>query len=237
MDIKALQLCSRFSYTPNKLGFCGLSSANKVFKECILNNKCDKVEMELSHFKALYPYLQTIEQVTGKPMFSYEAVKAYWLGNDLLKQFKSEHYQILIDNLQKKGLPDFFIDKIAKKKPKVFIPFHLFNILHIGVGQITGSVPFNLSSINNCMIRWGKIKLKVKREKLKVDLYSLEKSSSRYKLVKKEEMVKFDPIMVGDLKISDEVLVHWGWVVEKVKSEKLKVKSLKQWTEYLIKSL
>jgi len=167
MDKKALQLCSRFALQPNLLGYCGRSSAPVKLYECVVNGNCEGVRQELEKFIVLNPYLQTIAQITSKNPFSYEVIEAYWLGNDLLNQIKPEHYPILINNLAKQGVPEFLIEEIKNKKPKEFIPIHLFNILHVGVGKASGSVPFNLESINNCMVRWGEVKLNVKSQKSK----------------------------------------------------------------------
>jgi len=169
MDKKALQFCARFALQPNLLGFCGRNSAPAKLFDCIVNGNCDGVREELEKFIVLNPYLQTIAEITGKDPFSYEVIEAYWLGNDLLKQIKLEHYQILITNLAKQGVPDFLIAEIKNKIPKEFIPIHLFNILHVGVGKASGSVPFNLGSINNCMVRWGKVSSKGKVVSIKGD--------------------------------------------------------------------
>jgi len=156
--MKALQLCSCFALQPNSLGYCGRDSAPAKLSQCIIKGECDGVIEELEQFIVLNPYLQTISEITGHDPFSYEVIEAYWLGNDLLNQIKTQHYDLLVKNLADNGVPDFLIEEIQNKKPKQFIPIHLFNILHVGVGKASGSVPFNLDSINNCMVRWGKVR-------------------------------------------------------------------------------
>lgn len=173
MDIKALKLEARFSLPPNSLGYCGKDSAAEKFKECIIHGKCEEVEEELKHFIVLYPYLETIAGITKLPKFFYEVIESYWIGNELLKKAKAEHYDLLLKNFEKQGVPDFFVEELKQKPPKVFIPNHLFQVLHIGVGKASGSVPFNLKSINNCMIRWGEV-VKVQNEKAVINLHSLE---------------------------------------------------------------
>jgi hypothetical protein len=157
MSIRSLQLLSHFALPPNKLQYCGKNSAAKAFADCITKDKCNQVKKETKHFIVLWPYLKTIGEATNKDPFSYDVVEAYWYGNDLLKQIKPSHYQLLLKNLQTQGVPKFLIDELKEKPPKKFVPIHLFNILHVGVGRASGAVPFNLKNVNHCMIRWGEI--------------------------------------------------------------------------------
>ena len=174
MDIKALQLEARFSLPPNSLGYCGKDSAAEKFKECIIHGKCKDVEEELKHFIVLYPYLETIAEIANLPVFSYEVIESYWIGSDLLKKVKPEDYDLLLKNFKKQGVPDSFIKELQQKPPKVFIPNHLFQVLHVGVGRASGAVPFNLKSINNCMIRWGEV-VKLIDGKAIINLHSLHR--------------------------------------------------------------
>ncbi|MBU1016745.1 hypothetical protein KJ678_01100, partial [Patescibacteria group bacterium] len=104
-DIKALQLVSRFSLPPNYLGFCGKDSAAERLKKCVISGRCENVEEELSHFITLYPYLKTISEIIGLSAFSYPVIESYWLGNEELKKAKPEHFELLLENFAKQGVP------------------------------------------------------------------------------------------------------------------------------------
>ncbi|NMB56632.1 hypothetical protein GYA19_01690 [Candidatus Beckwithbacteria bacterium] len=236
MDQKALKLCARFALTPNQLGYCGTSKASKILQDCILNNTCAEVEVEIKKFIILNPYLQTIAQITKKPPFSYEVIEAYWLGNDSLKECQRTDFNLLLENFNKQGVPSFLIQELKEKLPKVFIPIHLFNILHVGVGRTSGAVPFNLNSINNCMLRWGKIlTINNQTKKLKTKLHSLKLSSTgNYILTQKEEKLHFDPRFTPNLKIGDRVIAHWGFTAKKI--TKKEEENLQFWTKKLITS-
>lgn len=158
MDKKALQLASRFALPPNSLGYCGRDTAPEKLKKCILGKGCDGVTEEIDKFIGLSPYLKTISEIIGKGKYAYETVEAYTLGNDELRKAKIKDYQTLLKNFAKQGVPPWLIDELKEKSPKVFIPNHLFQVLFVGVGKMSGSVPYNMDSINNCMIRWGKVK-------------------------------------------------------------------------------
>src|ERR1035437_1982080 len=133
MKDSALQLESRFSLSPNSLGYCGKKSATAKFKTCISTGKCEGVKDELKNFIVLYPYLKTLGKIINQPFSSYPVIEGYWLGNDELKKAKKTDYQILLENFKKQGVPDFFVEELRAKKPKKFIPNHLFHVLFIGV--------------------------------------------------------------------------------------------------------
>jgi hypothetical protein len=211
---KALQLESRFSLSPNSLGYCGRKSAAAKFKKCISDDKCDGVKEELNNFIVLYPYLKTLGKIINKPFFSYSVIEAYWLGNDDLKKAKQRDYYLLLDNFIKQGVPDFFVEELKAKKPKKFIPNHLFHVLFVGVGKASGAVPFNLNSINNCMIRWGKVQKLSKNEAI-INLNSLKKKGKNsYILTKIKASIPFNSRFTPGLKVGDTVAVHWNLIVK-----------------------
>ncbi len=177
MQSDALQLACRFSLPPNSLGYCGQDSAPEKFKKCVVDGVSgvdqQEIQQELEKFIVLNPYLETLATITGKSKFSSQVIEAYWLGNDELKKAKPADYLLLLDNFVKQGVPSWFVEELRAKKPKKFIPHHLFQVLHVGVGRASGSVPFNLESVNNCMIRWGKV-TQILGDKLEADLTLLD---------------------------------------------------------------
>jgi hypothetical protein len=229
----ALQFESRFSLPPNSLGYCGKETAAFKFKECIINGKCIGVKNEVKNFIVLNPYLEFLNKITGLPKFSEKNIKGYWLGNSILKKAKPKDYNLLLKYFTKQGVPDFFVEELKNKQPKKFIPSHLFQVLHVGVGRASGAVPFNIQTINNCMIRWGKIET-LKENNVTVKLNSLAtKSKDSYKLKLIKENVPFDPQIVPGLKKGNIVAVHWKMVVKKLNTEE--IKDLKYWTKEVIK--
>jgi len=223
-DIKALQLVSRFSLPPNSLGFCGKDSAAERLKECVIFGKCENVEEELSHFITLYPYLKTISEIIGLPAFSYPVVESYWLGNEELKKAKPEHFELLLENFAKQGVPEGTIAEFRKNKPKVFIPHHFFQVL---------TVSTEVGHINDCMIRWGEVK-KIEGGKIFVDIAVLECQKGDYKLKNREEEFKFYPAFLLGLKAGDTVAVHWKQAVKILTEEE--ENNLSFWTEKILRT-
>jgi hypothetical protein len=229
---KALQFTCRFSLPPNSLGYCGQNSAPEKFKECVINSACGNVEQELEKFIVLNPYLETLAQITKRNKFSYKVVEAYWLGNDELKRSKVRDYQRLLDNFANQGVPDWFVNELRTKIPSVFIPHHLFQVLHVGVGKASGSVPFNLKTITNCMIRWGEV-VAIRKGDLTAILNSLKRSNNKYILVKVKCRATFIDRFLPKLKPGDNVAVHWGQAVKILTSKE--VDQLTFWTQEVLK--
>jgi len=232
MKDSALQLESRFSLSPNSLGYCGKKSATAKFKTCISTGQCDGVKEELKNFIVLYPYLKTLSKIIDKPFSSYPVIESYWLGNDELKKAKKEDYLLLLENFKKQGVPDFFVDELRLKHPKKFIPNHLFHVLHVGVGKASGAVPFNLDSINNCMIRWGKVQSLSKKEAV-VKLNALKiKGKNGYTLTTVQVSIPFNHKFTPDLKIGDTIAAHWNMIVKIL--NKQEEEGLEFWTNKVL---
>ncbi|MBN1162881.1 hypothetical protein JXA34_04030 [Patescibacteria group bacterium] len=224
---KTLQLLSRFALPPNSLGYCGKDSAVEKLKKCITSGVCDAVEKEISKFIVLYPYLKTISEISNRDVFDYKVVECFWLGNDLVKRAKPKHYDLLIKNFSSQGVLESVIEDLRINTPKVFLPFHLFQVLHIGVGKCSGSVPFNMDSVNNCMIRWGEVE-KITKSHVLVNLYSLTVKKGCYHIIKKREKFSFDPEIIKGVKLGDMVSVHWR-VPNKILEEE-EIKNLEHWS-------
>lgn len=233
IDVKALQLGSRFSIKPNSLGYCGRKSAVSITENCVINGKCKGVEDEFNNFIALNPYLETLSIILNLPKFSYEVIESYWLGNDQLKKVRTKDYEILLENFIKQGIPEFFIKELETKKPKKFIPFHLFQVLHIGVGKVSGSVPFNLESINNCMIRWGKVEKIIDKSAI-IKLNSLINKKNKYSLIFIKEKISINYDFTPNLKIGDVVAVHWKMIAKILTS--IEKSNLSFWTRQVLKN-
>lgn len=211
---KALQLLSRFSLPPNSLGYCGKNSAVEKFKSCIISGNCQGVKTEINKFLVLFPYLKAISKITNLPILDYRVIESFWLGNDLLKKATQKDYLFLLENFSTQGIPQWLIKELKQKHPAKFIPHHLFQVLHVGVGRASsGVVPFNLDSINNCMIRWGKVEKKSER-KIEVKLNSLKKRSEFYQLTLKKICLPINSQIIPKLKVGDTIAVHWQQVIK-----------------------
>jgi len=213
VDKSALQLASRFTLPPNSLGYCGKNTAPAKFITCAIDGRCSGVEAELTKFIVLHPYLATLPAITGQAKFSYTNIEAYWLGNAELSKATLAHYSLLLDNFTKQGVPDWLVEELRHKFPKKFIPFHLFQILHVGVGRASGAVPFNIDTINNCMVRWGPV-TKIAGDHLTVKLRSLKQVTNRYQLTINSQSFTYRLDFLPSMAVGSIVAIHWQQVVK-----------------------
>ncbi len=236
MDFSGLSLAARFSLSPNQKGYCGKGSAPDKFRRCITGGETEGVADELSKFIVLFPYLRTIGEINKKGPFALSSAEAYWLGNDDLKKAGAADYERLLDHFSEQGVPDFFVKELRENKPKVFLPFHLFQVLFVGVGRASGAVPFNLTSANECMIRWGRVvEIEKDKEKARVLLVELERKGKRLELVEKEEDVLYETELVEGITKGAIVAVHWGRIA-KILTER-EAENLKRWTGRVLETV
>jgi len=234
MDKKALQLAARFALPPNSLGFCGKDTAPERFKQCFIHGEYTGVEEEIEKFIVLHPYIKTLGEITGRSKFSYKVIEAYWLGNDLLKQIRPKHYLTLLRNFSEQDVPGWLIEELRNNPPARFIPHHLFQVLFVGVGRASHAVPFNLESINNCMIRWGKV-VEKNEQALKLELHSLKRGINKYVLTKLTASFSYNSEFLPGLKTGDVVAVHWQQPVKILTNKE--VKNLAYWTTEILEAL
>ncbi|HNQ31381.1 MAG TPA: DUF6390 family protein [Candidatus Woesebacteria bacterium] len=230
MDTRALALASRFAYSPNARGYCGRSSAQKAFIHCIKNGECDGVVAELSHFIVLHPYLLTIAQAVGASPFDYEVIEAYWLGNNLLNKITSADYELLLNAFETQGVAPWLIAQLRTRWPSHFIPTHLFQVLHVGVGQASGSVPFDIHSINECAVRWAQVEKITSTGDVSVRSARIMQKGGAYILKEDyEEKLKRDACALTTPVAGSWVALHWGHIVKILRDEELA--NLTLWTK------
>ena len=216
-DIPGAQMCASFALKPSSLRYCGNEKSPKAAYDCIKYGKCDAFRETIPSYKALNSYLKVISDKLGKDIFDLEVVDGYWIGNPSIEKFQNSDFSKLLKELKKQTVPREFLRELRirfKNEGVQFFPHHTFNVLFVGVGNVTGSVEFNLKNINNCMIRPIEI---------------VTGSGRRFSAATKDIMAKV-PRFGGkrfnyieekfevDLKIHPEVInskyaaVHWGEV-------------------------
>jgi hypothetical protein len=213
VDVQGLITCSRYSFAPNSLHFCGPERQNDMLGY-VSGSLADRGLMEiLNQFETLYPYLLLIasENHIADP-FDRRVVEAYWLGNRLLSHVRMQSFAAHItDNLDLK----------RKLKPKQFspmmdhltelgVPQHTFHVLTIFIRTGHMAVEHTLSTMDQCRISWGKVV--DAGDECVVEVRPLIYQNKQLMLGKPERRVV---TCVGMRpKKGDWVSVHWGYICE-----------------------
>ncbi|VVB81405.1 Uncharacterised protein [uncultured archaeon] len=219
------ELCCRFSGITNSLNYCGPSDAHRTFARFMQAGEGEREVQELlSRFEGLFPYLQLIAKKHNLQPFDYRVVEAYWLGNELLDAFTVDDFRSFLPELGKRGLP--IVRQLQEKVPEGAIPHHTFNVLFVGVGQITGSVPTTLENMQNCMASWGEV---ISPSAVKGSVLI---KNNGYSLSEAERTVRFGLVHP---KIGDKVAIHWGECVHILNQQQYE--NLQKYTEKVIRAV
>lgn len=153
-------ICSRYSFGPNRLHFCGPDASAEVLAY-LKNGAADAgLAALLKKFATLYPYLELIASASGIPdPFNAKVAEAYWLGNELLNAVdRQKFYNHLVEAQGiKKRISIRAFRRLEGKIAQYAVPHHSFHVLNIW--QRTGHVEklHTLESMDACRVSWGKV--------------------------------------------------------------------------------
>jgi hypothetical protein len=210
---KGLELACRFSLITNKLRYCGPREAHKDFYLLLIGKKYDKnkIKKHFRGYEGLYVYLRNIAKKHHKNPFDYDVIEAYWIGNGLLNSFTKKDLQEIILELTKRGLPEYYADKLIEKIPKGMNPSHSFNVLFVGVGKTTGAVPTNIITMNKCVVSIGEV-LKIQDNSLVVAVNTLKIKRGLLKYGRRViQHIEYIKESLPNINVNDKIAVHWNF--------------------------
>ncbi|MBS3131139.1 hypothetical protein J4212_01785 [Candidatus Woesearchaeota archaeon] len=213
-----------------------LSNIKTSQEDNSIKNHEEKIKKLLLRFEGLYPYFSTIAEASGKDIFDYEVVEAYWIGNALLDKLDDSDLRKIIDRLVKRGLPKSFGEKLKEKMPSGLAAHHNFNVMYVGVGMLTGSVPTSIQNMENCRISYGRVLEVLPSDKLIVDSNILKKENNKIKIIENQtKTAVYLPELLPGIKAGDYVALHWGFAPMVLDEEQLR--NLKKYSDNTINSI
>ena len=234
-NMTGTRLCCSFSRIPSQKNYCGPTSAHKELAEFVRTGQNEgRVQELLSKFEGLHPYLCFIAERHNLKPFDYRVVEAYWIGNDLLDVFGRDDFKQLIPELEKRGLPGSYANRLREKIPIGAIPHHSFHVLFVGVGQLTGRLQTTLENMLNCMLSWGEV-ISVDQNTAVVSGPVLRYNNNKFEMsMNGGRVVSYDPALIQP-KQGDMIAVHWNECAYILGREQLQ--NLRKYTNFVIEAV
>jgi hypothetical protein len=236
-DMSKYELDARFVYGPKHSHFpeSKLETVSDTLRSVITSHQETKEVREvLDQFPHLKAFQNALGKITGLDSYDPKIQEAYWIGNDLLKSVdRSDAREVLLHYYKKSELPASYMNELEGALSKPVILHHNFQVAKIAVID-SGGMGDRLEPVNNCMVRSAEV-WEVSDDRVKVNAVKLCKNQYGFVLEKKDEIVKYEQNLVGDLKVGNKVALHWGAVAMQLKGDQ--EKQLDYWTQEVAKIL
>jgi len=234
--MEGIMRCSRYSFGPNRLHYCG-PDANKELHDLIESGESNiGLAHLLKQFKTLFPYLRQIAEANNiKDPFDNRIVEAYWLGNELLDRINQKRlYRFLIDDLRiKDKLKNKEFSWLEEKISRGAVPHHSFHVLNIWQQEGHHDLLNDLTRMDECRISSGVV-TSVKGPEIIVTTEPLIYAGGKFafgpvisKTLTRQLEAEYD---IEQIKIGETVSIHWSVpceVITKKQAETLRKYTLK----------
>lgn len=210
--MNGIELALRFSFVVNKLGYCGPHRAYKQFLRFTQGDSSrEDMQQVLARFEGLLPYLRAIADKHNKHWTDHDVVEAYWIGNTLLDVFKTDDLKSIINTLATRGLPKRLAAELNSRIPEGCVPHHNFNVMFVGVGNLTRSVHVTLQNMDNCRTSWGTVQ-DISNNTLTVRTQPLAIQDKKLVLGKHvTKKVTYAPELLSTVRVGNIVALHWNF--------------------------
>jgi hypothetical protein len=232
MTLDGTLIFARYSFMPNRLGYCGGDDNQALFDYCVAKQTDPGLVFILQKFQAAYPYLRLIANANRIPdPFDTRVVEAYWIGNELLEQvdlagFYDSLRQRFARQLEPKTL-GYLLGKIPLGA-RTHHSFHVFDV-HSRLGTLSQ----NLDTLESCRIGWGKI-TGIEPAYFTVEHQPLTLESGKLRLgIPKDKRVLRQFNGTGFLtnpRVGDAISFHWDWACD-ILTER-QVQNLERYTRH-----
>lgn len=207
-------LAARFSYMPNRLGYCG-PEENKAMLDYLVENHSDRgLEQILAKFAGAFPYYSFIAATNGIPdPFDPRVIEAYWIGNELLERVELADLHRHLEDRFGRRFPARVLQSVLRQVPAGARPHHNFHVFSLPIRTGHLEIPHNLQTMDECRISWGRVvadhgdTLVVERHPLQLveDEVVLGPSAPR------SVMRRFNgKTFLTEIALGDTAAIHWG---------------------------
>lgn len=215
-----LTRCTRYAFAPNRLHLCGPDKTSEIYAY-LSEGETDKgLQILLSQFKTMYPYLRQIAISNKiKDPLDERVVEAYWIGNKLLENVSSRSFyrHSIEDQMFHKRLDKKSFRVLESKIGQNALMHHSFHVLNIMKRTGYSEREHTIESMDDCRISWGKV-IKITGPFIDVEYSPLILKNN--KIIFGSPTTKKIARRLGDdgtfdnLKIGNIISMHWDWPCE-----------------------
>lgn len=207
-------LAARFSFMPNRLGYCG-PEENRAMLDYLVDQHSDRgLERILSRFAGAFPYYSFIAAASGIPdPLDVRVVEAYWIGNELLSRVEMADFARHLEERFERRFSRRLLDRVVGQVPAGARPHHNFHVLSMPIRTGHLEIAHNVETLDECRISWGRVAadagdtLLVERPSLRLEGGVLVLGAP----VPRRVFRRFDgKTLLGEVAPGSHVAVHWG---------------------------
>jgi hypothetical protein len=226
-------LAARFSFMPNRLGYCG-PEENRAILEHLVDGYSDRgLVRTLARFAGAFPYYSFIAAANGiADPFDAAVIEAYWIGNRLLQRVEAADLWRHIEDRFGKRFPRRLLQSVLGQVPGAR-PHHNFHVFSIPVRTGHDEVRHSLETMDQCRISWARVvadsgdTLLVERRPLRLAGAEIVLGAPEPRSV----LRRFDgKYLLTDVSPGDIVAVHWGCACHRLVPRQ--VRSLLRYTRH-----
>ncbi|MDR7482237.1 MAG: DUF6390 family protein [Armatimonadota bacterium] len=207
-------LAARFSFMPNRLGYCG-PEENRAMLDYVAAGAADRgLAQILARFAGAFPYYSFIAAANGiGDPFDVRVIEAYWIGNELLENVELHDLHRHLSDRFGRRFPPRVLQAVLGIVPRGARPHHNFHVLSMPIRTGHLEIPHTLETLDECRISWGRVLaedgdgLLVERRPLVLEGDALALGSPAPRRVLRRFGGK---ALVSQVRPGDTVAIHWG---------------------------
>lgn len=207
-------LAARFSFMPNRLGYCG-PEENRAMLDYVTEGTADRgLEQILARFAGAFPYYSFIAASNAiDDPFDVRVIEAYWIGNELLDRVDLHDLHRHLSERFGRRFPPRLLQAVLGAVPRGARPHHNFHVFNMPIRTGHLEIPHTLETLDECRISWGRVLaedgdgLLVERRPLVLQGEDLALGAPAPRHV----LRRFDgKALIPRVQPGDVVAVHWG---------------------------
>jgi hypothetical protein len=219
-------LAARFSFMPNRLGYCG-PEENRTMLDYLAEGHSDRgLEQILARFAGAFPYYSFIAAAHGiADPFDRRVIEAYWIGNELLEHVELADLSRYLEERFSGRLPAQLLRPLLGQVPTGARPHHNFHVFSMPVRTAHQEIAHSLETMDECRVSWGQV-VADHGDSLLVERRPLHLTGEAITLgppAPRSVFRRFDgKALLPDVSPGDVIAIHWGGACQRLTTRQMR---------------